>query len=124
MGRHTHGPPEGYMQPTDQLIPRAQLLDELCISDSSERRRRKAGRDWPAHITIGKKVYYRRSRVDEWIAQREACADIAAPNFPQEVEQALDRRAAELAAAAPTLTPQMKIALRSVFSRPAGGGSR
>lgn len=113
------------MQPTDQLIPRAQLLRELCISDSSERRKRKEGGDtWPAHITIGKKVYYRRSRVDEWIAQREACADIAAQNFSDEVDQALDRRAAELAAAAPALTPQMKIALRSVFSRPAGGGSR
>lgn len=112
------------MQPTDQLIPRAQFLEELCISDSSERRRRKAGGDWPAHITIGKKVYYRRCRVDEWIARREACANVTAHDFPQEVEQALDRRAAELAAAAPALTPQRKIALRSVFSRASGGGSR
>jgi hypothetical protein len=112
------------MQPTDQFIPRAQLLAELCISDSSERRRRREGGDWPAHITIGKKIYYRRSRVDEWIARREAGADFAAQIFPQEVEQALDRRAAELAAAAPGLTPQMKIALRSVFSRPAEGESR
>jgi hypothetical protein len=113
------------MHPTDQLIPRAQLLQELSISDSSERRRRKAGGDnWPPHITIGKKVYYRRCRVDEWIARREARADVANHDLPQEVEQALDRRAAELAAAAPALTPQRKIALRSVFPRPAGGGSR
>ena len=112
------------MQPTEQFIPRAQFLEELCISDSSERRQRKAGGDWPAHITIGKKIYYRRCRVDEWIARRESCADVAAQDFTQEVEQALDRRATELAAAAPALSPQRKIALRSMFSRPAGGRPR
>lgn len=112
------------MQPTNQFIPRVQFLKELCISDSSERRRRKAGGDWPAHITIGNKVYYRRSQVDQWIARREARADVAAHELPQEIEQALDHRAAELAAAAPALTPPRKIALRSVFSRPAGGGAR
>lgn len=111
------------MQPTDQLIPRAQLLEELCISDSSERRRRKAGGgDWPAHITIGRKVYYRRCRVEEWLAGLEAGA-ISADSDLSGVKQELDH-AAMSPAKASTLSPPPKISLRPMFAWPNGGGSR
>ena len=44
------------------LIPRAELLKQFRISDASERRRRSGAADWPPHLLIGKKIYYRQSQ--------------------------------------------------------------
>ena len=109
------------MHPTEPLIPRTQLLQELGISDSSERRLRQRSQDWPPHLTIGNRVYYRRCQIESWIAVREATS--GRPGIPPEVHQALDQRAAELARSAPALTPREVVELREVFSRPAGGAS-
>ena len=55
-----------------ELMTRRQLLKELGISDSSERRGRTGGGEWPPHLLIGKKVYYRRESLADWLRHREA----------------------------------------------------
>jgi hypothetical protein len=60
------------MNPPNELVPRALLIDEFRISDSCERRRRKEGVDWPPHVLIGRKVYYRRESLCDWLLQRES----------------------------------------------------
>jgi hypothetical protein len=54
------------------LITRAELLKKFRISDASERRRRSGAADWPPHLLIGKKIYYRQSQVEAWVRRREA----------------------------------------------------
>ena len=60
------------MIPTDELVSRKQFIEELGISDSSERRGRAGPHDWPPHLCIRTKVYYRRSAVDDWLRRQEA----------------------------------------------------
>ena len=55
---------------TNDLIPRRELLKVYPFSDSAERRGRTPG-PWPPHVTIGKKIYYRRQSVERWLAQQE-----------------------------------------------------
>jgi hypothetical protein len=55
-----------------EMIPRREFLKKLLISDSTERRGRTGSGDWPPHIRILSKVYYRRAAVDDWIRRREA----------------------------------------------------
>jgi hypothetical protein len=62
------------MDSHDELVPRTNLIDLLNISDSGERRKRKAGVDWPPHVLIGRKVYYRRESLSAWLRQRESIA--------------------------------------------------
>ncbi len=63
------------MDPTTELLHRKQFLNEYGFSDSTERRRRKAGDRWPPHIWIGSQVYYLRSSVDDWLRQQEAACN-------------------------------------------------
>jgi len=44
--------------------------------------------------------------------------------FDPKTEAAIERRAAELVAQAPPLTPQQVVRLREIFANPAGAGSR
>ena len=61
------------MNPTGDLLNRRQLFEELGISDSNERRKRKqGGSDWPPHLCIGNKVFYRRDSVTAWLLRQEA----------------------------------------------------
>lgn len=60
------------MNVDDQLVPRTNLLGEFRISDSSERRRRREGGDWPPHVLVGKKIYYTRSAIETWLRRQEA----------------------------------------------------
>jgi len=60
------------MNLTDELISRRELLRELEISDSSERRKRRGSHPWPPHLYIGSKVYYRRSAVNAFLQHQEA----------------------------------------------------
>ena len=60
------------MDADDALVPRAELLKQFRISDSSERRQRNGAPDWPPHVVIGKKIYYRSSQIDAWLRRREA----------------------------------------------------
>jgi hypothetical protein len=60
-----------------ELMTRRQFLKQLGISDSSERRGRTGGGEWPPHLLIGKRVYYRRESLDDWLRQREAASQSA-----------------------------------------------
>ncbi len=60
------------MDADSALVPRAELLKQLGISDSSEWRQRNGTADWPPHLVIGKKIYYRRSQINAWLRRREA----------------------------------------------------
>lgn len=106
---------------TDELIDRRTFLAKLKISDSSERRGRARQRNWPAHLRIGSKIFYRSSVVDEWVRHQEAISS-AALQFRDEADSdtvtATLRRAKVLADAAPSLTPQQIDLLRSLFVRP------
>lgn len=104
-----------------ELIDRRTLLEKLGISDSSERRARARQRDWPPHLRIGAKIFYRNSVVDEWVRQQEAISSAALQvrdGADSDMMTAILRRAKVLADAAPTLTPQQIDFLRSLFGRP------
>ena len=61
------------MNPTGDLLSRRQFFEEIGISDSNERRKRKqGGPDWPPHLCIGTKVFYRRDAVAAWLLRQEA----------------------------------------------------
>lgn len=114
---------------TDQFIPRGQLLRErIPVSDSTERRRRQSGENWPAHVRVGSRIYYSESSVNSWIAaQTSTGAGPEAENvgrFSPAVEAAIERRAAELAAQAPPLTARQIEGLREIFGNPAGSDVR
>lgn len=57
---------------TDQLIPRSQVIQQMGISDSTERRMRSGGQSWPAHVRVGHRVLYRQSAITEWVAAQES----------------------------------------------------
>ncbi|MCX5044067.1 hypothetical protein OG921_12915 [Aldersonia sp. NBC_00410] len=61
------------MNPTGDLLSRKQFFEALGISDSNERRKRQdGGPDWPPHLYIGRKVFYRREAVAAWLLRQEA----------------------------------------------------
>jgi hypothetical protein len=60
------------MDADSALVPRAELLKQFRISDSSEWRQRNGTADWPPHVVIGKKIYYRKSQIDAWLRRQEA----------------------------------------------------
>jgi hypothetical protein len=108
-----------------ELVTRRQFLKELGISDSSERRGRTGGGEWPPHLLIGKKVYYRRESLDDWLRHREAATQ-SVPREPvddngdAEVMTAILRRAKVLADAAPPLTAEQALLLRHLMRDTAG----
>lgn len=63
--------------PTEQLIPREHLLKRMNISDSTERRKRQSGENWPAHVMVGNRILYSESSVNSWIADQVAAATVA-----------------------------------------------
>ena len=61
------------MNPTGDLLSRRQFFEEIGISDSNERRKRKqGGPDCPPHLYIGTKVFYRRDALAAWLFRQEA----------------------------------------------------
>jgi hypothetical protein len=109
-----------------ELVPRRQVLKELRISDSSERRERTGGGEWPPHLRIGSKIFYRRQAIDDFIRQQEAISEAAHQErvgqpVDSETMTAILRRAKVLADAAPPLTSQQVLLLRSIFANRAGG---
>lgn len=57
-------------------IRRSELMEQLGMSDSTERRHRLSTDDWPPSVTVGKKIFYRKSQVDAWAARREAASSV------------------------------------------------
>ncbi|GAA3418832.1 hypothetical protein GCM10022140_25750 [Rhodococcus aetherivorans] len=43
----------------------------MGISSAGEIRGRTGGREWPPHVRIGHKVYYRREAVEQWLREQE-----------------------------------------------------
>ncbi len=107
-----------------ELVTRRQFLKELGISDSSERRRRKEGADWPPHLLIGRKVYYRRESLSDWLHQRESATQSVqrGPDRTGDAEAmtAVLRQAKVLADAAPPLTAEQALLLRHLMRDTAG----
>ncbi len=70
------------------LVPRSEAILLLGVSDSTERRLRAEDPDWVPHIRIGRKVYYRREDLMQWLNQRHS-----APKHyrPAPDQAALDR---------------------------------
>lgn len=44
------------------------------LSVSNERKHRGQDEGWPSHFRIGRKVFYRRSTVEKWLADLESQA--------------------------------------------------
>jgi predicted DNA-binding transcriptional regulator AlpA len=116
------------MDVDDQFLSRKNLLGEFGISDSSERRRRKCDENWPAHVRIGRKVYYRRSAIEDWLRRQEASCragqlGFGARRVDDATMSALRRHAKELAEEA---SPAESAAdrLHEVPARLPGGGER
>jgi len=42
------------------------------LSPSGERRHRREQPDWPPHVGIGRKIFYRRAGVMQWLERQEA----------------------------------------------------
>lgn len=63
------------MSSNEQLIPRSKVIERMNISDSTERRMRKSGQSWPAHVRVGHRVLYRESGIAEWVAAQESIGD-------------------------------------------------
>ena len=80
-----------------QLISRKQFLGLLAISDSNERRKRRASQAWPPHLRIGNKVYYRRAAVEDDLRAQElaeepcpASSDHPGPGEPDLIDEVGD----------------------------------
>jgi predicted DNA-binding transcriptional regulator AlpA len=117
------------MHPNKQFLSRAEVLELTGVSDSTERRRRNDEYDWPPHVRIGGKVCYPAAGVDEWLELKGAGGGRASSGrehigLPSDLNDVIQRRAAELASQAPPLTARQVIWLREVFARPEGGKSR
>jgi phytoene dehydrogenase-like protein len=112
------------MDADSELVPRTILLDEFGISDSCERRRRKEGADWPPHLLIGRKVYYRRESLSDWLRQRESATQSVQRGLDRtgdaEAMTAVLRQAKVLADAAPPLTAEQALLLRHLMRDTAG----
>jgi hypothetical protein len=104
------------MDADSELVPRTSLLDEFGISDSCERRRRREGADWPPHLLIGRKVYYRRESLSDWLHRRESTTQSVHRSSDRpddtEVVTAVLRKAKILAESAPPLTTEQALLLR------------
>lgn len=60
-------------QPTNELLMGLAEFRALThLSPSAERSHRRERGDWPPHVVIGKKVFYRRTGVMEWLERQEA----------------------------------------------------
>ena len=62
------------MHQNAQFMTREQFCKELNLSLGTERRLRQAGQDWPPHLRIGRKIFYRRDGVRQWVARKEVAA--------------------------------------------------
>lgn len=95
------------------------------LSPTCERRHRRERDDWPPHVEIGRKIFYRRTGVMDWLARQEANlagvlglgADLGGT---RQQDVAIQKRAAELAASAPALTVEQVVWLRAVFASGVG----
>ncbi|MGO8768400.1 MAG: hypothetical protein ACLQIK_26765 [Mycobacterium sp.] len=112
------------MDADSALVPRAELLKQFRISDSSEWRQRNGTADWPPHVVIGKKIYYRKSQIDAWLRNQEAIAQSGHQGLVDrtsaEAMTAVLRQAKVLADGAPPLTAEQTQLVRHLINDGAG----
>ena len=105
------------MDADSELVPRTSLLEEFKISDSFERRRRTGDDDWPPHLFIGRKVYYRRAAIDDWLRRQEVrLLGVGAQAADELTMAVIRRRAKELADAGHPLGAHQVHLLQSLFA--------
>lgn len=80
------------------------------------------------HVEIGRKIFYRRAAVMNWLARQETnragVLDLGADlGGVTELDAAIWRRVSELAANAPALTADQVVWLRAVLDSGGGGQS-
>jgi len=56
----------------DVLMGLAEFRALTHLSPSSERRHRREQDDWAPHVVIGRKIFYRRAAVTDWLERQEA----------------------------------------------------
>jgi len=56
----------------DVLMGLAEFRTLTHLSPSGERRHRREQADWPPHVEIGRKIFYRRAGVMQWLERQEA----------------------------------------------------
>ena len=56
----------------DVLMGLAEFRNLTHLSPSGERNHRRDQDDWPPHVRIGRKIFYRRAAVMEWLQRQEA----------------------------------------------------
>lgn len=56
----------------DLLMGLAEFRALVRLSPSGERRNRHEQVDWPPHVEIGRKIFYRRAGVMQWLERQEA----------------------------------------------------
>ncbi|MEU5840298.1 hypothetical protein [Rhodococcus sp. NPDC047139] len=56
---------------TSELMSRRRFAQWMGISSAGEARGRTGGGEWPPHVRIGHKVYYRREAVERWLREQE-----------------------------------------------------
>lgn len=110
------------------LIPLEEFRDQLGISVSTERRlRQQKGHGWPPRILVGRRVFYWRQGVLDWLAGQLADEDFdQSEPIPAgagaEIAPELDESAQVLTAGrpleAPTFTAEQISWMRAFFAHP------
>lgn len=56
----------------DPLLALGEFRELLHLSPSGERKKRREQDDWPPHLVIAGKIFFRRSAVTDWLERQEA----------------------------------------------------
>jgi hypothetical protein len=89
------------------------LLKQFGISDASERRRRSGSADWPPHVSIGTKIYYRTTQIEAWVRRQEAASQQSADDATFE---SIVLYAKKVADRAPSLSAQQQSLIQSLLA--------
>ena len=64
------------MNPTQYVFTRNEFCKEYRVPESTERKRR-GEPGWIPHYSVGRRVFYRRTAIEQWIAAREIASEAA-----------------------------------------------
>lgn len=99
----------------DVLMGLAEFRALTHLSPSTERRMRRQEQDWPPYVEIGRKVFYFRDGVRDYLDRHRVANDVNDGGV--DMAGVIARRVAELAAQAPEITPAQERWLRAIFGR-------
>ena len=105
---------------TDEtLMGLAEFCKVMHSNPSTERRMRREEQDWPPHLCVGRKIFYIREGVRDFLARRQDANGLVRP----EVGVAVESPVGEVALEAPALTVEQKKWLQAIFGPQLGDGS-